>query len=226
MPLVIGRQSTGQEYIVNLAGLPNLFISYSNDSQLPDIFAVIIKKIHQYGFQIQIALSLSSRIAKQLRPLLPPESLFMKFFHNDYEKEKINSIDEFISALVVEVKQRKTLYRKSNSTLIMPPVMIIFIDNIFEVIMAKKRKTVFAFIELVMQAAPLNMFFILGSSGIYRPLLNQLINVSSSLNNKLKNDFQAQCISQSLGAELIINPDGLLFFRERDEKIYTRLYPG
>jgi len=225
IPLVIGRQSSGEAYIVNLAQLPNLFISYSNDAQLPDIFLQFIHQLMQHETTIQLSLSLSSRLAEQVKPPVKNESLFIHFSHADYEEGQINSIDAFIAVLMEEMKTRKTIFKKSTASGYLLPAMLVFIDNIFEVIMASQRKTAFSFIELLMTAAPVNMFFIMGSSGIYRNLLEQLMMVTPALKKKMKKSVLSQQIVQPLGAELVMNPDGLLFFRERNEKIHRRLYP-
>jgi len=224
IPLVIGKQSSGEEFIIDLERLPHLFISHSNDKQLQNIFIQLIGNIVQNEIELHLSLSLSRRMTLLIKPLVPIESLFMEFNHNDFEDGKINSIDEFVSSLIIEKKNRATLIKKSKIPMAMFPAMIIFIDNIFEIIMAQQKKTALSFIELLLTGAPVKMYFIMGSSGIYRPLLDQLINVSPVLKKKLKKSFQEQLITQPLGAELVINPDGLLFFRERNEKIYTRLY--
>ena len=224
IPLVIGKQSSGEEFIIDLERLPHLFISHSNDKQLQNIFIQLIGNIVQNEIELHLSLSLSRRMTLLIKPLVPIESLFMEFNHNDFEDGKINSIDEFVSSLIIEKKNRATLIKKSKIPMAMFPAIIIFIDNIFEIIMAQQKKTALSFIELLLTGAPVKMYFIMGSSGIYRPLLDQLINVSPVLKKKLKKSFQEQLITQPLGAELVINPDGLLFFRERNEKIYTRLY--
>lgn len=224
VPLVIGRQSSGEEFIVALEVLPHLFISHSNDEQLQNIFIQFIGNIIHSKIDLYLSFSLSRRMTLLIKPLVPIESLFMEFSHNDFEDGKINSIDEFVSSLIIEKKNRASLIKKSSIQIAMFPPMIILIDNIFEIIMGQQKKTALSFIELLMTAASIKMFFILGSAGIYRPLLDQLITVSPSLKKKLKKSFQDQLITQPLGAELVINPDGLLFYRERNEKIYTRLY--
>ena len=224
IPLVIGRQSSGEEFIVALEVLPHLFISHSNDEQLQNIFIQFIGNLIHSKIDLYLSFSLSRRMTLLIKPLVPIESLFMEFSHNNFEHGKINSIDEFVSSLIIEKKNRASLIKKSSIQIAMFPPMIILIDNIFEIIMGQQKKTALCFIELLMTAASIKMFFILGSAGIYRPLLDQLITVSPSLKKKLKKSFQDQLITQPLGAELVINPDGLLFYRERNEKIYTRLY--
>lgn len=227
IPLVIGRQSSGEEYIIDLAGLPNLFISYSNEIQLPAILLQIINQVNRYdNTSIKLSYSLNSRLAEMIMPLVNPIRLHIEFPHSDYEEGKINSIDEFIDSLIAEMKIRKALLKKPKRTTITFQTMLVIIDDVFEVIMSSKKKTALSFIELLITAAEYNMFFIMGSSGIYRNLLNQIMEVSSSLQQKLKKSLQkTESINHPLGAELVINPDGLIFFRKQDEKIHTRLYP-
>jgi len=225
IPLVIGRRSSGEEYITDLTVLQNLFISYSNDNQLPTIFLQFINQAIHSNSPIQFSYALSSRLAQQVKPLVPNQTLFIEFIHADYAEGKINSINEFISLLIGEMKNRKALLKKSKTKPSIFPAMFVVIDNIFEVIMSPQKKTSLSFLELLITAGRLNMFFIMGSSGIYRNLLNQLINISPSLKQKLKTSLHPLGISQPLGAELVINPDDLIFFREKNEKEYMRLYP-
>ena len=171
IPLVIGKQSSGEEFIIDLDRLPHLFISHSYDNQLQNIFIQLIGNIVHNEIKHQLSLSLSRRMALLIKPLVPFESLFMEFSHTDFEDGKVNSIDEFVRILMIEKKNRSTLIKKSRIPITMFPAMIILIDNIFEIIMAQQKKTALSFIELLMTAASVKMLFILGSAGIYRPLL-------------------------------------------------------
>lgn len=225
IPLVIGRQSSGEDHIVNLAELPHLFISYSLDVQLPDIFSSFITYILQDKKPVQFSVSLSSRMATLVEPLVPEDDLLIKFTHKDYEAGKINTIDEYIKVLMLEMKTRKQLSGKIASVAGRHLPLLVFMDDIFEVIMSSQKKTILSFIEMLITGAQQQIYFIMGSSGIYRNLLNQIIIVNPSLQKKLTKNIQPYSVNQPLGAELVMNPDGLLFFREREEKIHTRLYP-
>lgn len=192
--------------------------------QLPGIFISFIDQLCLGDSSILLALSLSIRMVEQIKPRVPEELLFMEFLHTEYDEGKINSIDEFINALMQEMKNRKAFYKRPAGKLALP-LMLVFIDDIFEVIMSPHKKTALTFIELLMVAGAGDMYFIMGSSGIYRNLLDQLINVTPSLKKKLSKSLQEQNIGQPLGAELVMNSDELIFFRERNEKVYGRLYP-
>ena len=225
IPLAIGKQSSGEAFIINICALPNLFITYSNDFQLQGIFISFIQRLHQQDPALQFALSLSSLLAEQVKPCVQTDAIFIEFLHNDATGGKINSVEEFITALRSEMKKRQALLRKKADYSLRLPSLIVFIDDIFEVLKSKHKKTVLAFIELLTGAVNCNMYFILGSSGIYRNLLNQVINLNPALQEKLQRPGNTAQITQPLGAELVINPDGLLFFREKGRQIHTRLYP-
>ena len=226
IPIQLGRQSSGEGFIVNLVALPNLFITHSNEGQLPELFSALLAGTYANDRGLQFALSLGSRMAATLQPLLPKENILLEFTHKGEEKSLIPTIDAFINALVQEFKRRKVLLRIEKTTAAGIAPVLVFIDDIFEVIMSLQKKTALLFIELLIMGAAVQLHFILGSSGIYRNLLNQITNMNLSLQRKLKKPVQALSYNQPLGAELVMNPDGLLFYRERDEKIHQRLYPG
>ena len=124
IPLAVGRQSSGEEFIIDLDRLPHLFISYSNDKQLQNIFIQLIGNIVHSEIELHLSLSVSNRIALLIKPLVPFETLFMEFSHNDFEEGKINTIDEFVSSLMIEKKNRATLIKKSRIPKAMFPAMI------------------------------------------------------------------------------------------------------
>ena len=102
--------------------------------------------------------------------------------------------------------------------------MVVLIDDIFEVLRSHNRKTINAFITLVRKGAMVKIFFIIGSSGIYRKLLQQIINDVTG-NSKTNNKNVATKEGHGLGAELVINFDGLIFYKETGEGSYRKFYP-
>jgi len=172
-----------------------------------------------------ISLSLSSRLAGKVKSLLPGEKLLFEFLHTQEEACAIKTIDEFIMALMEEMKKRKVVNKKFKTSPFKHRSMLVFIDDIMEIMMSSNKKTLLAFVEMLIMGAAFHMHFIMGASGIYRNLLHQIIHVNPPLQQKLKKAIQTHNSNQPLGAELVMNPDGLLFFREREEKVYRRLYP-
>jgi hypothetical protein len=223
LPIVVGKNSSGNDYIINLEALPNLFISYYEEEQLETIFNHLILDLINNKSPVQLAVSFSRKLSENLLPLIVDRKIEIQFVHSE-TKEVINSIDEFISALFLELKNRRKIKNKRIQKL-SDTIIVVFIDNIFEVIMSSHKKIGLAFIELLVNGPHRSIYFITGSSGIYKNLLDQLINLSPALKRKLQGSKHNLKIDEPLAAELIINPDGLIFFRERIKKDFVRLFP-
>ena len=127
---------------------------------------------------MQFALSFGSRLATLLQSLVRNETLLLQFTHADYDSAKINTMEEFIGAIMLEFKRRNILVKNSKRSTASYPSLVVFIDDIFEVIMSPQKKSSLSFIELLITGSIVNIYFILGSAGIYRNILNQLINVT------------------------------------------------
>ena len=223
LPLLIGKYSSGELFMADLWKMPNLFVSYSNDEQLPHTFITFINDLLRMP-STTVALSLSSRLAAHILPLIPPQQTGIKYLHADFQPGKVNTIDEFIKQLVIELKTRKQFIKKTKGKAVLPP-LVVLIDNLFEVIRSPDKKVALSFIRLLMRGETVHIFFIMGSPGIYKALLDTLIHIADGSNRKLKSIIIPKKPPQPLGAELVINPDGLLFYREKNEKIHIRLYP-
>ncbi len=217
--------STGEVFSVNLCEFPHIFFSHSSEDQLTNILNSFIKQVLKNDLPVLLSLSLGSSSAKQIDVMLPIDSLFMKFTHTDDDNAVIRNIDQFMITLITEMKKRKGLLKK-RSVLPAYNAMVVFIDDIFEVLRSSNRKTTSGFIKLLLQGANYGMYFIMGSSGIYRNLLQQLIN-ASPVSKKISGKISGMHNNiQPLGAELVVNPDGLIFFRKGGENVYVRLYPS
>ena len=221
--ITIGRQSSGEEYKIDLSLFHNLFISHSHEAQLPQLFVSLIQQLAKDNSETLFSVSLSSRNSGLILPAIPESLLHVHFTHREAAGGLVNSMQEFVEGLQEEIRIRRRAVRRKAVSLTLP-TLIIFIDDIFEIISFNKRLAL-GFLELLISGSAFQMFFIVGSSGIYRPLLAQLINMSTRLQKKLQKSWIAERNTQPLGAELVLNPDGLLFFRGRSEREYIRLYP-
>lgn len=218
--LAIGVNSSGIENKVALTALPHLFISYSYDKQLLDIFYDLIGQAQIFTIKCKFSFCLGSRISEKIKPLINFENTYSYFFHGEQEEEEINSVETFIVNLSIEIKRRKKILKEEKTTKGFE-ILIVFIDDFFEIIISPQKKKAILFIQLLIEATNLNVHFIIASSQIYKPLLAQLIRVSKNYPIK---SFQENTNHLSLGAELVINPDGMLFFREISDNQYLSLY--
>jgi hypothetical protein len=223
LPIAIGKNSLGEKHLVDVITLPHLFISYEEDLQLESIFSSILGHLRANQLSLQLALSFGSKLSEMLLPFVEDNKIRAKFFHSDAPDVPIKTIHQFINTLTVELKKRKQLKKKRASIILEP--LVAFIDDIFEVIRSPNKKTAFAFIELLALGSQQSIHFIAASSGIYKPLLNQLIHLNPGLIQRLNKANQEANFYKPLAAELVMNPDGLIFFKERNEYVFTRLYP-
>ena len=209
-------------HTVNLCALPNLFVSYSDDEDLPTLLQSFLKQLNDDNKGIILALSFGSIISKQLEAFTEQSNIFIAYNHNGDEKSEVRNIDEFIQQLLAEMKNRTALLKKKR--LMSLPSMVVLMDDIFEVLRSHNRKTINAFIALLRKGAFANMYFVIGSSGIYRNLLQQIINdVTGNSKNSKTNVSKIE--THGLGAELVINFDGLIFYKETGEGSYRKFYP-
>ena len=222
IPLTIGRNSSGTSYTLNLFELPHLFISYNEEEQLATIFGHFLLEAANNP-NTQFAVSLSRHLSGKLIPAIASDQLRFQFNHSYMPGQSINSIHEFITALHTEINSRKLTQRKHLPDKIIHPPLIVFIHDIFEVLTSKNGKTPRAFLELLAKGPAVAMHFIAGSSGIYKNLINQLINPTRALTNKTRERLH---ITEPLATQLIINPDGLIFFKDRFQDDFIRLYPN
>ena len=209
-------------HTINLCALPNLFLTYSDDEDLPSIFQSFLQQLNDNNTGIIMALSFGSSISKQLEAFTEQANIFIAYNHNGDEKYGVRNIDEFIQQLLAEMKNRTALLKKKR--LMLFPSMVVLMDDIFEVLRSHNRKTINAFIALLRKGAFKKMYFIIGSSGIYRNLLQQIINDVSG-NSKTDNKNVVAKGANGLGAELVVNFDGLIFYKETGEVSYRKFYP-
>ena len=181
-----------------------------------------MQQLHDYDFTILLSVAFSSSLSKQLKTFTATSNIYLEFNHSAEETSPIKNIDEFVRNLFAEMKNRTTLLKKKR--LILLPSIVVLMDDIFEVLRSHNLKTTNAFIQLLRKGSLVKIYFIIGSSGIYRNLLQQIINDVPG-NAKTNNKNVAIKGTHGLGAELVINFDGLIFYKETGEASYRKYYP-
>ena len=107
------------------------------------------------------------------------------------------------------LKKRQTQKKLSQETL------IILIDDIWQVMPGLNKMNSNWLKTILKEGAEWRIYFVIGSNFPYRNLLLQLMQPGSKKNSPVN----------ELGAEIIINPDQLLFFREMNELAFEIFYP-
>ena len=180
-----------------------------------------MQQLHNYDSTILLSVSCSSSLSKQLKTFTAVSNIYVEFNHGAAETSPIKNIDEFIKTLFAEMKNRTTVLKKKR--LVVLPLMVVLMDDIFEVLRSYNRKTTNAFIQLLRKSALVKIYFVMGSSGIYKNLLQQIINeIPVKLLNPTTKDASKSLFI--LGAELVMNADGLIFLKEKAADVYTKYY--
>ncbi len=167
--------------------------------------------------------------------------IFDKFQRNEPAEGKLQTKHQFIASLMNNLNKRNNAFAKCNAENIDDynhiirqnkkyrpmPYMVVFIDNIIDIAVSNRTRTGLYLIRLLMTGASAGMYFVAASVGSYRNLLMQLINIDPAITRHFERFAPASHfkITNPLGAELVINPDGLYFFKERNKAEYLMLYP-
>ena len=112
LPIVIGKDSLGENYVVDSKNLPHLFISYQEELQMTTIFSSILRNLLENQQSLQLGLSFGSKLTKELLPFIDESKIAIKFFHSNDTDVEMKTIDQFIKALAIELKKRKQLKKK------------------------------------------------------------------------------------------------------------------
>jgi DNA segregation ATPase FtsK/SpoIIIE-like protein len=107
------------------------------------------------------------------------------------------------------------------------PYLIIVIDELFHLVLTRKKQTGLYFLQLLIVGHEVNMHVIAASESTYRNLLIQLVHLHPSIEQQLttKKLIGSRTIIKPLGAEMVITPYNLIFFKTIDMSIYERYFP-
>ncbi len=201
----LGNKSNGEVLVVDLVFLSNLFLSYFSNKQFLKFYSQIINSYNGVNYLL---------ICKS---------------ENVFNNKGFTNIETYIydNPANGSITNRKELLKGINRSLVrlrkqgkkMSITQLIVIDDIF--ILASKLDQIGMrqFKNLLNYGSTAGIYFIIGSVLPYRNLLKQLM-VDQSTESKIKNNP-----TNELGAEIIFNPDGLIFYREKNIFEYKSLYP-
>ena len=202
IPFQIGKKSDGSVVTWDICILPNLFVSYQTLEEFENftttILAVQAKEINE-------CLIISKRhFTNQIA--INQET----FVYSEPEAGSIKSIN------LAFTNPYKTLRKAINKNAPLTRTVIV-IDDIWQIVPKLKKGAASQFKQLLNKGVKKGIHFIIGSSMPYRNLLLQLM-IDRSEENKTG-------VINQLGAELIFNIDGLIFYRERNDINFITYYP-
>ena len=196
----IGKKSDGSLINKNLSSLPNLFVSYQTNYE----FSQYVNHILSTNLLYQCLI-----VSKQNIPSINT-AILETYFYDNPEAGTILNRNTIFSTQYKLLQRAKG--KKNNNN-----ISLIVIDDIWQVVPKLKNNSAKQFKQLLNEGSSYGFYFIIGSSMPYRNLLLQLM-----MDKKEEN--KSGVINQ-LGAEMIFNIDGLIFFRERNEINFETYYP-
>lgn len=222
--LTIGIDSNGNSFTIDLLEQPNLFLSYTNEHQLYQSFNLILSQIIQSNAStdILLAYALSEKSIKRVFKSVSENLYFIRYNRSGNDEKHVDSKTMFWKVLLKEFNRRVKLQSKNNFAT--TNKLIVFIDDIFDLILNQSKKNGIDFLQIAVYGQSVGIHFITASTGIYRNLLIQLIQINPAIEKRITKENTLTRISNPLGSEIILNGDGLIFYKEKHSAEMQRLY--
>jgi hypothetical protein len=235
MEISIGRDSSNNVFYRSINSLPHLFISYSYNEQLVNFCKHIIVEISQPPHP-QFFFLLSEENTKQL--LINSDIPFQKHncVTNGESLGNIPSRKKFFSRLIRIMNHRLRLFKEMGCTSIKDyneknkskPLKstIVFIDDTFGLLLPSKSNAGLAFVKLLLAGQATGIHCITASAFSYKNLITQLVNLNVKINQQVSGFIMENNLNTlpPLAAELVINPEDFIYFKEKGSYDYIRLY--
>lgn len=206
IPFSIGYNSNGKLISKDLLSLENLFVSFIETQQLKHLYHQIIE----------------NAFSQMTNGLLICKS------KNLFNIDKYYKVETYVydSPLSGSLQKKNKLFNKVFRELIKLKtqqqsikVRLIIIDDIWELIPKLTKQNLSQFKQLLAEGANYGIHFIIGSSMPFRNLLLQLMRTSEEPSKLPRSPLN------QLGAEIIYNPDEMIFFREKKQLHFESYYP-
>ena len=199
----IGYTSNGLQAKKDLLSTSHLFVSYISAEQIK----TFLTRLLQHN---PTAITQCLFISKKDNLIsLPGSILFSNYVYDNPQKGTIHYRNKLFTKIYQLLKKRK-LQKKPSKNLV-----LVYVDDIWQLVPKLDKKNGLWLKELLMDGAAYQICFIIGSTLPYRNLLLQL----------MQPNFSKHSPMNEIGAEMIINPDDLLFFREKNQLNFDSYYP-
>jgi hypothetical protein len=199
----LGYNSDGKKIDKSILTVSHLFVSYTTQPQIRDFLKRLsINNENDHTQWLEICRE-SNRLS------FPQGTSMESYVYDNPSCGSILSKEKLFTSPLRLLKKRQNQKKLSQETL------IILIDDIWQVMPGLNKMNSNWLKTILMDGAEQQIYFVIGSNFPYRNLLLQLMQPGSKKNSPVN----------ELGAEIIINPDQLLFFREMNELAFEIFYP-
>jgi hypothetical protein len=202
----IGYNSSGKLINKDLLCLDNLFISFIETPQVKYLYDQI----------------LDNAFSQMNDGLLICKSISLLNIDKYYKVETYVYDNPLSGSVQKKNKLFNKIFREFNKLKIQQQpikIRLIVIDNIWELMPKLTRQNLKQLKQLLAEGANYGIHFIIGSSMPFRNLLLQLMTTSEDQSKLPRSPLN------QLGAEIIYNPDEMIFFREKNQLQFESYYP-
>ncbi|SDW41290.1 hypothetical protein SAMN05444410_102241 [Hydrobacter penzbergensis] len=215
IPLLIGKNSNGEDKYIDLAAISLLMVSYSRDNQLTEVISRLLQLNSYYKEKNYIIAT--SKIIQQNQHI-NNDVVFLK---DDPGKSTVKSRLHLLKRVQREIKKREKVADKQEL-----PHQFLIIDDVWDLVTAKPQSVGLSLMSILLDGVTVKVHTILASGLSYRNLLQQLIQINPSLNIELERRFGKPIPKQMnvLGTELIFSPDDLIFLKEVGDMEMKRFF--
>lgn len=202
--ITLGNKSNGEAVDVDLVFISNLFVSYVSNNQFIKFYEQIVNNNEAVNY---LLLCKAENVIDS-----PSFTNIETYTYDNPANGSITNKNELFNEINGALVRLRKLGRKIN------PIQLIIIDDIFLLAAKLDKRGMQQFKNLLNYGSAVGIHFIIGSVLPYRNLLRQLM-------VEQRSDSKKSNATNELGAEIIFNSDGLIFFREKNIVEYKILYP-
>lgn len=215
--IAAGKKSDGSLYVIDLTTEANLFVSWSREEQIDEVFQLWLLRLTEEQQLPELVISVTRKRAA----ILPLQRFTFSRQFIRYEEEAAlqkTTIDGFVKDLFVQYKKRQKQSDLITTKRVFQKPILILIDNIFQLLNYRRKQTGEKLLTLLSGGRYYGMHFIIGSPVSYRNLMVQIQSSASKITTNIPERLRP-------GAELVLTDDNLYFYRSSTEMNYTRLFP-
>jgi len=233
IPLIIGKNSNGENQRIDLSNTPLLMISYCEEEQLKNIFS----QLHSltYPFKQNDYCISSKRKFDEWK--LNIHNIFT-FYKDEPEEGNVKTRVKLLKLLNDEISKRERILKKKkipdfkryyslNTWQIEKFAFQFFIiDDVWDLIISKPKSLGLSLMRVILYGPEVGIHTIITSSLSYRNLLQQIVNINPVITKDLQKKYgipEPKRIN-NLGSELIFTAENLVFYKQAGSMDMDRMY--
>ena len=233
IPLLVGKNSNGEDRFLDLSQTSLLMISYCEEKQVDKLFKDIQNLDYPYkGLNYFMT---NSRRLRERKIDLQKEYVYLI---DEPEMGNIKSRLVLLNQIHKEMIRRQKLLAQNKIKDFSRYISLntwnaeklnycfLLIDDVWDLVTAKPKSIALQLINILINGPAYGIHTVFASRISYRNLLEQLITVNPKIRYELQKKFgipEPTRISL-LGSELIFNPDELIFYKKGGTMDLERLF--